>query len=651
MGSTTDADGADRSGLADDDSRQDEIAPQACCSSGPRDIAHTKRRGRKALTVLFFLLLLAHVAGNVDPRMLYQADEVLPSGPAIPIFPAYFQGMEFLKPFLAVPGGLAEYLGANVSQYFGITFGGAVILAAVTLISFLAAGRLIALMGGREGSMLRFVPPLLLVVIWNRYTFVLADQMALLAALLLACLYFRLPEKPAARAVVCAAAIIAFYYVAAGPCMLLAAVCGLYELFARRRIIGGVYLVIGGLVPPVMGKWVFGLDIRQAYLKLTGLRGGADIATAAWAGLYGFFIVLTIGLAMRPRLGPPARRVANWLRSILGPHGQGRIRTLGPSAALLVATIVLAMGTLDRDVRTFRRICYYSQAETWGGVILQAREYAAEAPPEMYTGSTCRMLNRALFQEGRLGGEMFAYPQARLGTLLLSPELDQPYKTDSLLKLGAVITAERLALESLKRWGDRPFVLRQLAKIAIVKREMPAARDYLRRLSKDIVHGRFAKQQLAKINSRYDFSNDKEIAQIRSFKLAFDVPGPLATQSILEALVDKSPNNQMAFEYLMAHYLLTGQLEKFASRVDHIKDFGYGHMPRHYAEALILLYGQTRWPFDQLQPGPESIETGGIFMSLLRQYKGDPQGLEKAVALEIPGTYFSYYFKLVRLAQ
>ena len=245
MVSARDTDAADHTHAADDS--QAEPTPQACCSPGAQDIADGEPQGRKAPTVLFFTLLLVHLVSNVDPQILYQADEVLSPGPAIPIFPAYFRGMEFLKPFLAVPGGLVEYFGASLGQYFSVAYGGVAVLGAIALATFLAAGRLMALMGGRKNSMLRLVPPLLLVVIWNRYTFVLADQIALLAALVVAYLYFRLPDRPVTRGAVFVPAIVAFYYVAAGPCMLLAAVCGLYELCAKRRGIGVVYLAVGGL--------------------------------------------------------------------------------------------------------------------------------------------------------------------------------------------------------------------------------------------------------------------------------------------------------------------------------------------------------------------------------------------------------------------
>ena len=44
----------------------------------------------------------------------------------------------------------------------------------------------------------------------------------------------------------------------------------------------------------------------------------------------------------------------------------------------------------------------------------------------------------------------------------------------------------------------------------------------------------------------------------------------------------------MAFEYLMAHYLLSCRVDKVAEHIGRLNDFGYFGIPRHYEEALLL---------------------------------------------------------------
>jgi len=318
--------------------------------------------------------------------------------------------------------------------------------------------------------------------------------------------------------------------------------------------------------------------------------------------------------------------------------------------ALLILAGAAALGTLDRNVRTFRRICYYSQTGAWGNVILQARNYVDHAPPRMYAASTCRMVNRALYKKGRLVAEMFAYPQARVGSLLWGQTLDEPYKSETLLQLGAVSIAESLARMSQEQWPDRPMGLRLLAKIAIVNDDMDAARQYLLKLRKDLVHAQFAKEQLARIDGNYDFAENAEIKRIRSFIPAGGLPSPLSERTLLEALVNWNPDNRMAFEYLMAHYLLAGQLEQVAARIHRVPLLGYKDMPPYYADAMLLLAIQNdRLPEDLPLPNiPETMIRDEQFRKLAKQFADDLPGLEKALQLEIPGTYFTYYYAMRR---
>ena len=58
-------------------------------------------------------------------------------------------------------------------------------------------------------------------------------------------------------------------------------------------------------------------------------------------------------------------------------------------------------------------------------------------------------------------------------------------------------------------------------------------------------------------------------------------------EAALESLLKDNKNNRMAFEYLMAYCLLTGDLDKFYRNIKNLKDLAYSHLPRHYQEALI----------------------------------------------------------------
>ena len=622
--------------------------PQRLSDSRAAGAAPTpKSWASRLLAVVFVALLASHVYVNIGPHVLYQADETLTEAKVIPIFPVYLRGSGFLRPFLKICGGPIEYVGASLSQYYSTPISAAAVLVLVAVGLFLLTGSVLSMMGGQAGSVLRFVPAVLLVVIWNRYTFVLADQLALLGALLVVCVYHRLPDKAALRAAVMLPAIAVFYYLAGGLCLLAALMCGFYELLANRRRIGWAYFVVGA-VAPVVGNALAGESMTRPHLRLAGLTGGTA-AMVAWIGLYAFFVVLTVGLALRKR----------WAVERTGPAGSGRLRGPIRWAALFVLGAVVALVTLDRDVRTFRRLCSYHQRQDWVGVVLQARELT-KAPSEMYAGNVCRMLNRALFETGRMGFEtgmgveMFAYPQARLGSLLFAPSASEPYKSDTLLELGAVDITEVMALRSDATWPNRPYVLRLLTKIAIAKDDMGAARSYLRTLLKDPVHRPLAEDLLAKIDTGYDFGADGDIARVRSVMIEGLPGGPASLRGILEVLADKNPDDRMAFEYLMASYLLAGELEPFAERVGRVGQFDYPYLPPHYAEAILLravLAGQTPDYEGLPEKDPTILVAGPMFTRLYAQNKHDMPALLAALTKVLPASYFRYYFALQLMSQ
>lgn len=59
-------------------------------------------------------------------------------------------------------------------------------------------------------------------------------------------------------------------------------------------------------------------------------------------------------------------------------------------------------------------------------------------------------------------------------------------------------------------------------------------------------------------------------------------------EKILLCLLEENSKNKMAFEYLMAWYMLTRQLDKFVRNIRRLDDFDYPDIPRHYEEAVLL---------------------------------------------------------------
>lgn len=536
----------------------------------------------------FFALYYFYLHECLDPRLIYHAHEVaLPSGRVID-FPIYFRGAEFFGGFLAYPGGLAEYVAARCCQYYYYPHLGPLILTGVAGLVYVLTDWLIKISGGKGSRGLRYVPPLLLLIAYNQYTFRLENFVALIAALMLAVFYNLVASRPGKAPVhflLFAAVSIPLYYAAGGVYLLFAALCALPELLARRRyILGGLYLLSAAGIP-LAGKYFFAVTLADACLFPSGIYPFENPAEAAplWA-VYLFFVLVAVILPFGQQLGRTASAVASRAGRVGKCCRNAELRLAGSILALVVASALVAVYTLDRDARAVLRTNYLARSQMWPEFLAEVEHY----PTRDYPPSLMVDINRALYETGQLGTRMFSYPQNPQALFELGPQA-VPYQggCDVLLRLGRINEAEHTALEALEMNGPRPRTLRQLALVCVVKRRPEAARVFLGALSKDIIHGRWAEDYLRRLDHDPLMSSDPQIQYLRSVMPLSDTVTE-SKELILLALLARNPKNRMALEYLMAYYLLTRQPGKVACNIGRLEEFDYPTIPADYAEAILL---------------------------------------------------------------
>ena len=117
-------------------------------------------------------------------------------------------------------------------------------------------------------------------------------------------------------------------------------------------------------------------------------------------------------------------------------------------------------------------------------------------------------------------------------------------------------------------------------------------------------------------------------------------------EAMLLGLLERNSANQMAFEYLMAHYLLTRQLDKMAAQLHRLDDFPAFddlRVPRHCEEALVLHLATTkRRHFDlgRRQIRAETWRRFGEFLRIEREFRPDVSAAFDALRPEFGDTYF-----------
>jgi hypothetical protein len=259
---------------------------------------------------------------------------------------------------------------------------------------------------------------------------------------------------------------------------------------------------------------------------------------------------------------------------------------------------------------------------------------------------------RALYHTGRLPYDLFRFPQTPHG-ILLTHEKKESYLTqlklcDFFIELGQVNRAERLASEVLAIKGHFGIVIEKLAWINIIKGQTGTARIYLNALKKDLVYRRTAEKLLIALNNSFAPEKAAYIDRIRSYMFEEGHAG-ISTDSVEQMLTEllvHNPSNKMAFEYLMACYLLTGRVEKIVTNMERLGDLGYQEIPTLYEEAILIYFGSQGQKIDlnKFNIKRETFERYAKFVQLRNtmQPRNRQVVLGRLIA-EFGSSYFFYF--------
>ena len=101
----------------------------------------------------------------------------------------------------------------------------------------------------------------------------------------------------------------------------------------------------------------------------------------------------------------------------------------------------------------------------------------------------------------------------------------------------------------------------------------------------------------------------------------------------------------MAFEYLMAWYLLTRQPGKVAQNLHRLDDFDYTHIPRLYEEAMLIYVASTQKELDMRgrRLSPESLQRFNGFVQVSNRYGANKQAAVAELAGDYGDSFFFYY--------
>jgi hypothetical protein len=611
------------------------------------------RAARAAVVLAFFLLFFFYVWLRLEPAVEYYSEATV-----------FFLNGSFLQRFLAYPGGVVEYGAAFLAQLNYWSWLGALVFTMLGALVFLTASGLCRRAAGRS-PILVCLAPLLVVVAWRgRYEgHTLTAFLALVLTLGAAMTCPWVSRRPVWWRWPAGWGMGAALYYAAGlwPFLLFQFFSGWFEASRRRNWLSVAGLVIPGLLIPA--AWP-GLPLPAKILNPWGMGLPLLFAGLAFLSLPAGLVVLVLlppprsledgrsraGETPAPRSAqrPPQKKGARARAASHRPWPQVWTKPVF-TIVLLLAGWTLVWGLFDGTRKSLAQIEYC--AALGQDVQLLAVAHQLEILP----ASAEVRVHLALYHKGRLNEDLFAFANRGSGQLLPGLELGVAAclpQGQTLLELGQVNEAEHQAHEVLEFDGDRPDVLRLLAKINILKDRPKAAAVFLNLLCQVPFQRAWAATCLAELARDPRLTGDQLLALARSRMVTTDLPhDEMPAETMLRQLLHSNPKNQMAFEYLLAYYLLAGDLKHLAEHLGQLDDFAYRAIPRNVEEAL--LFGQKfqglQFDLHGRKIQPETLRRFQSFCDALAMPVGSAPRTLSALAPDFGDTYWYYYYS--RLAQ
>ena len=322
--------------------------------------------------------------------------------------------------------------------------------------------------------------------------------------------------------------------------------------------------------------------------------------------------------------------------------------------AIVLLLVLADLVAFDSSKRCLLEIESASEQRRWDEVLawserLPFPEERAYDPRILYC------INRSLYFKGRLLDSMFAYPQvcSTPSLTLIHEDIDTtshltPQQCSEIFfDLGRVNESEQMAYEALEQCGNRPEILKRLATIYMIKGQPEAARRFLLLLDRSLLHRSWARQVLQQLDSDAAFPGTS-LASYRELMVQRDSVGDAGnTETLLKGLLERNPQNRMALEYLMAHYLLTRQTGKVFANRHRLDGRNHVRYPRHIEEALachLATAGQKDLERNAQSIRPETWQRFVEFVDAERQSAGNPPA---AFAALYPDFHDTYFFSLV----
>ena len=482
-----------------------------------------------------------------------------------------------------VPGGLADYVGHFLTQFYHITWAGALIMALLCGLVYLTGW--LALRDGLTGQnrllwlILLLLPIRFLWINGCDENAMPALWIALAASLSAVCVVKRIGNDTMRRIVALPAFVL--LYAAMGPLsFVMIALLALHELRQADslRWVWAVIFVVVALALPQVAHRMVNWPLENLYKGIHYFRFTQVQLPYIWvaAGL----VVIIDGLS---------HLAERWLKGREVMNGY----LLGTVTFALMAVLIF-MG-VRRNYRPNQEVMMmYDDMvlnQRWDDILDAAWQRTPKHP------ACVQCINLAMAMKGRMGDLLFRVPQSDSGALLpeFSINFSRPLTAGQIyLALGWTNTAQRFvyeAQESIPDYEKSARCYKLLAQTHLARGERALAKKYLKKLQKTLFYADWANETMAladnpdpKALAQHPFYGQLMRGAVRDDY--FFSPDMLA---MLGNYCTTTPHNHVATQYLLALALVERDLETFVAcfNLDQYLN-GKERIPEYYQQALAL---------------------------------------------------------------
>ena len=241
---------------------------------------------------------------------------------------------------------------------------------------------------------------------------------------------------------------------------------------------------------------------------------------------------------------------------------RGRL-AVGVSAACVVAMLILVPFGYETKKYDLIEYDYFVRLRNWDAIIAKSEKNTPTLPMGVCAN------NLALGMKGQLLNRYSEFYQHGSEGLLLPFEHNFTYTQltgEVYFNLGLVNTAQRYAFESMESLPDfrkSVRVIKRLAETNLINGQYAVARKYLSLLKKTMFYRLWAERTEQLLGNEQAINAHPLYGWLRKIRLHDDfLFSQQETDKICGQLFLHNPENLMAMQYLLAHPLLDGDMQR-----------------------------------------------------------------------------------------